>query len=42
MTIHLAENIQKYLELALEKELDREFMKQQMLNRGVHSKMLSL
>jgi len=42
MTIHFAENIQRYLELALETKVDREFMKQQMLNRGVHSKMLSL
>lgn len=42
MNIHFSDNIQRYLELALENSVDREFMKQQMLNRGVHSKMLSL
>lgn len=38
LTIHFADSIEKYLELALEKNYDREFLKDQMLNRGVNSK----
>ena len=38
LTIHFADSIEKYLELALEKKYDREFLKDQMLNRGVNSK----
>jgi hypothetical protein len=38
LTIHFADSFEKYLELALEKNYDREFLKDQMLNRGVNSK----